>query len=252
MPKFTEATVFYMSLLALNVRISHNHPIQSSILTFIKKLNRKPISFYAVSKGDVILCGNRKYEIWWPPKELAEEETLTDIRNAIKIFEEAKEYDKQLNEIYTQIYKSYNDKNINEVYENEESNQRPLTEFNGEISEIVQKANDSLRKAANRLSIAFRQDDNILFLGDLESHEIKLVVHDLVLNNNIHYDNLISAHHGTHWHKSLLSVRCDNCLASLGQTMRKYIKHEYRKIATKFVRTDEWGDIRITKRNKVR
>ena len=98
----------------------------------------------------------------------------------------------------------------------------------------------------------FRQDDNILFLGDLESREINSVVTDLVNNNNIVYDILIAAHHGTHWHSSLNAIEVDICLVSIGQTLKKRIRYEYKTISNKLVRTDEWDDIVITKRNRVK
>jgi len=252
MPSFTEATNFFMCLLTMNIRISNNHPVQNTILDFVRRINRKRVNFRAVSKGDIVVCGNRKYEILWPPKELSEEEALTDIRRAINDFNEAKESDKRLGEIYHLVYNNYKDREINSENTIALNDQLPLSNFDGELSEIVKKANNSLRKAANRLSIAFRQDDNILFLGDLESHEINRVASDLVNNNNVFYDILIAAHHGTHWGRNLTSITADICLASIGQTLRKNIKHEYKSISNKLVRTDEWGDIRITKRNRIK
>lgn len=253
MPNFEEARLFFMSLFTMNIRISNNHPIQNTIFDYVRRLNRRPLNFIAVSKGDIVVCGNRKYEILWPPKELSEEDTLTDIRKAIRDFEEAKESDEQLNKIYQRVNHRYAEiENINQIETENTNDINELTEFSGELSEVVQKANNSLRKAANRLSIAFRQDDNILFLGDLESREINSVVTDLVNNNNIAYDILIAAHHGTHWHNSLEDIEVDICLASIGQTLKRHIKYEYKTISNKLVRTDEWDDIVITKRNRVK
>lgn len=253
MPTFTEAKQFFISLLTINIRVSNNHPIQHTILDYVRRLNRRPLNFKAVSKGDIVVCGKRKYEILWPPKELTEEEALTDIRNAIRDFNEAKESDEQLREIYQSVNRRYSEvENINQIETKNINDINELTEFDGELSEVVQKANKSLRKAANRLSIAFRQDDNILFLGDLESSEIKYVVDDLVSNKNVVYDILIAAHHGTHWHRSMEGISVDICLASIGQTLKSKIKYEYKSISNKLVRTDEWGDIIITKRNRIR
>lgn len=251
MPSFTESIYFFMCLLTMNIRISRHHPLQNTILDLVKRINRKPVNFRPVSKGDIIVCGNRKYEILWPPKVLTDEEVLTDIRRAVSDFEEAKKSDRRLEEIYHNIYNKYSERDINSVDIIEHSEPIPY-EFEGELSEIVKKANKSLRKAANRLSISFRQDDNILFLGDLEKHEIECVVSDLVHNHNICYDILIAAHHGTHWDSSITSIKAEICLASIGQTLRKHMKYEYKSISNKLVRTDEWGDIRITKRNRVK
>jgi beta-lactamase superfamily II metal-dependent hydrolase len=253
MPAFKESRQLMVCFLAMNIRISNNHPLQNTIFEYVRRLNKnkKPLKFKAVSKGDVIICGERKYEILWPPKKLTDKEALKDIRNAIKDFEEAKESDKKLSEIYQKISRRYAEtENIYNLETDNTDDNNSLTEFDGKLSEVVQKANKSLRKAANRLSIAFRQDDNILFLGDLERREIHSVVTDLKKNHNVVYDILIAAHHGTHWHRSLNSINADICLASIGKTLKRNIKDEYKGICNKLVRTDEWGDIKITKINR--
>ena len=252
MPSFKEDKVFFLCLLAMNIRISKNHPIQSTILSLVRKLNRKPLHFIPVAKGDIFVCGNRKYEILWPPRELKEEDILKVIKSAIKDFEKAKEADSTLKDIYRNVSLQYSESNINEVNERDVEIDFTEQETSEEVTEVIQKANTSLRKAANRLSVAFRQDDNILFLGDLEKKEINFVVDDLIKQNNTSYDILISSHHGTHWGNSLKSIHCDICLASIGSTLRSHIAYDYKDISNKFVRTDEWGDIRITRKHNIK
>lgn len=253
MPSFENDKKFYTALLAINIRVSNKHPLQNTIMSLIAQKNRSGnLQFIPVSKGDSFICGDSKYEILWPPKELKEDETKAAIKTAIKKFEEAMESDERLKEIYTDIYQNYQDKEINIADNKKTRGELPLTQFEDELSEIVQDANNSLRKAANRLSIAFRQDDNVLFLGDLEEEEIAIVVNELKEQKNEYYEILISAHHGTHWHDSLYKIKCDICLASLGgKTLRDCINYNYTKISNKFVRTDEWGDIRVASKQKI-
>jgi len=250
MPSFTDNKVFYFSLLAMNIRISSKFPIQGTILNILRKLNRKPLNFIPVAKDDIIILGSNKYEILWPPKELKEEETLIDIKRAIEDFEKAKESDPELNKIYKHIYEYFSDRDINEPDEFNYDFLQP--KISDEVNDLVKKANDSLRSAANRLSVDFRQDDNILFLGDLKEKEILLVVDELSKNHNTTYDILISAHHGTHWHNCLNSITCNICLASVGQRLRNNIVYDYKNISNKFIRTDEWGDIRVSQRLKLK
>ena len=252
MPCFEESKKFFLYLLTMNIRISNNHPVQYSIFNLVRKLNRGYIEFIPVSKGDIVVCDNRKYEILWPPKKIEDDETIQSIRTAINDFEKAKESDKDLDKIYQQVYSVYGDRNINTVYENPLDTNSETNEFDNNLSKTTKTASDSLRKAANRLSIAFRQDDNILFLGDLEEREIKSVVSDLKNDNNLVYDILIAPHHGTHWHDSLKSISCEFCLVSVGQKLRKHIKYNYLGISNKFVRTDEWGDILIESIKRIR
>lgn len=252
MPAFAESKEFFLCLLAMNIRISNNHPIQNSIFDLVRKLNRSHLDFIPISKGDIVVCDNRKYEILWPPKKIEDDETIQSIRNAIHDFEIAKESDSNLREIYQRVYSNYEDRDINTVIENQIDTDFQINEFNKDFSKIIQTANNSLRSAANRLSIAFRQDDNILFLGDLESKEIRSVVSNLKIDDNLVYDILIAPHHGTHWHNSLYSISCEICLASVGRKLRRYINYRYLDISEKFVRTDEWGDILIESNNRIK
>jgi ribonuclease BN (tRNA processing enzyme) len=250
MPIFQQRKIFFMCLLAINKRISNNHPIQYSILSLVKKLNHKPLQFIPVSKGDVISCGTHNYEILWPPKMLKDSETLKTISNAIEDFNEAKKVDKRLTEIYQRVNYEYIESDINSIRDLETMDSYP--DSNNDNLEIIKKANTSLRNAANRLSVAFRQADNVLFLGDLEKKEINAVIKDLAKKGNIYYDIVIAPHHGTHWSNSLNSIKSMFCLASSGDDMKKHIKNDYRNICEKFIRTDEWGDILIVKKLKIK
>jgi beta-lactamase superfamily II metal-dependent hydrolase len=248
MPKFADDRLFYFSLLAANIRLNNNHPIQSSILNHVQSINRKPISFIPLSQGEHFVYRNQKFEILWPPEELKEAETLKTIRIAIKDFEEAKETDSELREIYEGVVKKYKDRDINSVNKNEEVRKRERNYI--EPNKTLLNANDSLRKAANRLSIAFKQADNLLFLGDLEKKEIKSVINNLVSADDKYFEVLITPHHGTHWDDSLKSIKAKLCLVSVGTTLRKHVKYEFKEICNKMLRTDELGDI-IVKRKLV-
>ena len=247
MPVFLESKELYKMFIAMNIRISNNHPIQSTIMEYISSLNQNKISFHSVSRGDIITCGNTKYEILWPPKVLKEEETLKSIKNAIRDFNKALDGDTELSSIYERIKNKFSDRDFNEINIEESNENSELTDFTGKLSELTKKANSSLKSAANRLSIAFRQDDNLLFLGDLEKRELKSVVANLVNEKNTVYDVIIAAHHGTHWDDELLKLKCNICLASLGSKLNKYLKNEYKIISEKLIRTDDWGDINIKK-----
>ena len=45
--------------------------------------------------------------------------------------------------------------------------------------EVVKEANESLRQAANHLSLALFEDNRLLFLGDTENFQIKQIAEDL-------------------------------------------------------------------------
>ena len=101
-----------------------------------------------------------------------------EIVTAIKDFEEAIKEVEELGNIYNRI----KDLPLDTAREYGEEIRSKETKT---ISPIVQKANESLRGAANRLSIAFKQSDNLLFLGDLEAKEIGQVVKQLKKASNL-------------------------------------------------------------------
>ena len=248
MPKFSDSNTFFKYLLAMNIRISKNHPIQNFIFKTASKINNKPIKFIPVGMGDEIVCGNKKYNILWPPRELKEKETLKVIKDAINHFEIAKEKDKILNDIYESIEQLSFDNFDDNILEDS----LPTLEKNLVENKEVEMANKSLKKAANRLSIAFSQGENLLFLGDLEKKEINLVVNKLCNNNSNWFDIIISAHHGTHWGNELINLKTEIVLASVGITLKKHLSNNYKTISKKFINTHDWGNIKIVRKTKVK
>lgn len=257
MPKFKERDEFYYCLFAMNARVTKGHPIQNFVLNKVRVLNSRPINFQAVCKGEIHSIGHIKYEILWPPQEVTEESTLEPIRRAIKDFEEACKMDELLKTIYSEIkerplddffkeYEKRTDKESLTVKADEES-----VEIE-KVSDILDTANRSLRNAANRLSVAFKQNDRLLFLGDLEQEEIESVTKDLVSDGNTGFEIIVAAHHGTHWHDNLLKFQSDICIASVGGRLRTKIEPKYRSICDKFIKTDDWGDIFIIRKLRVR
>jgi len=251
MPKFIDSQKFYRCLFAMNSRLSLGTPLQNSILSIVNRISRRHVKYLPLGKGDKFICGGKEYEILWPPKELKEADTLKSINNAINDFEEARKEDYILDAIYNSISDEILQNNLAEILESEYTAIQNSNEINEEISQVIKSANKSLRSAANRLSIAFKQNDQILFLGDLESNEINQVVSQLEKQKYTYFEIIISAHHGTHWHDKLNSINSNFCLVSNGKKMRKFIKNQYINICKKFITTDHWGDIKIKTKYKI-
>jgi beta-lactamase superfamily II metal-dependent hydrolase len=253
-PKFKERDEFYYCLFAVNARVTKGHPIQNFVLNKVRLLNSQPINFVPVCKGEVHSIGHVDYEILWPPQEISEETALSEIRNAIKDFNDACEKDELLKNIYSEI-KKYSLEDYFKNYEERSERGKSMTDDiyieeekkieQEKMSETIDKANKSLRSAANRLSVAFRQSDRLLFLGDLEEEEIEAVTIELIKGKKTSYEIIIAAHHGTHWHDNLLKFNSHLCLASVGQRLRSKIEPKYRLLCNKFLKTDDLGDIFI-------
>ena len=260
MPKFKDRDEFYYCLFAMNARITKGHPIQNFVLNKVRLLNSHPINFVPVCKGEVHSIGHVDYEILWPPKEISEETTLSVIRNAIKDFNDACEKDELLKNIYNET-KEYSLENYFKNYEKRFDEKKSITDDsfidekeieNEKISDTIDKANKSLRSAANRLSVAFRQSDRLLFLGDLEEEEIETVTSELIKDKKTSFETIIAAHHGTHWHDNLMKFNSHLCLASVGQRLRSKIEPKYRRLCNKFLKTDDLGDIVVKRKIRIR
>jgi hypothetical protein len=110
----------------------------------------------------------------------------------------------------------------------------------------VDRVNKLLRDAANHFSIAFHEDNRLLFLGDLESKEIESVAAELGKKRRTHFYTTITAHHGTHWHNTLSNVHTVYAISSVGSHRIANLKHEYKGIARRSLVTYANGDIHLS------
>ena len=255
--------------------ITEGKSLIENILFLLYKQGTKNFTVRFVSKGDTIVYGKRKYEIVWPPKQLDEKDVIKDVRAAIDayeklaqespIFKQAENVSLKIQYLFGQLA----DMNNQQVFEKRESPDDTIRDIDSTLlqltlelhdsskeenlldnKQLIKEINDKLRKAANHLSIAFRQEDNILFLGDLEPNELKIICEELDANKQTHYDILIAPHHGTHWDDKMKQLKCDYALASIGHSLVHNIKQEELSTISKcFLRTDCYGAVNIHKKN---
>ena len=190
-----------------------------------------------------------------PPKTIDDKKTLSSIKRAITDFEKALEEDEEVRRVYNRIkeeevFGNYFEEQgeIREEKEYLEENNRyvPIYEKR-KLPEAVRKANSSLLKAANHLSLALFEDNRFLFLGDAESHEIKQIVDDLKSKGRTIFSILITPHHGTHWHDNLRQIRCTNSITSNGKKLCSRMRQEIKMLPGSSFATFANGDIVLPK-----
>ena len=120
---------------------------------------------------------------------------------------------------------------------------KPLLIEREDIPDATKKANESLRRAANRLSLAFRIDSQLLFLGDLESKEINTVVNNLEAEQRLRFPIMLTPHHGTHWGKEMQKLAVDVAASSVGKKLFKKVKPDYKCIADHHLITYTEGEV---------
>lgn len=225
----------------------------------LQQLNQKHFSYAPLFKGDTFEHQGKKYEVIWPLRVIEEAETIAKIKTAIKDFEDAKNPElNKLAEKYKEIAEKYarNDENTDEKkceYPNDSMQQAELNSeiineaTNREIDNPIQKANKSLRAAANDLSLAFKSTDNdLLFMGDLETNQINILCDELSDEN---FKVFVTPHHGTHAGVKMKKISSKIALSSVGgkKLYSGYLKNKYLKyVSHHLYNTEKDGCLRVS------
>lgn len=250
-PEFKEKEKFLCNLLAINLRVFGNETgvMEYDFLRAISRINDTSFRYRAVSKGDKISVNGSIFEVLWPPLSIEDKKTLSIVRQALKDFEKAMEEDKETRELYHRVkeegvFRDYFKEQGERSKHNEYNNGHVHEEYERmKLPEVVKKANESLRKAANHLSLALFEDNRFLFLGDIENHEIKQIVKDLKSRRRENFYIFITPHHGTHWHNSLREIRSIYSITSNGSKLCSKMKPYFKEISKRSLATYANGDI---------
>lgn len=207
---------------------------EADLLRLFQRLNTRPFSYRALSKGDRLQVADCTVDVLWPPRTIDEEGTLKVIRTAITKFRRALEEDTRLQQIYyvvSNMGMRVLEENISdmEALPVEESRRFEPT---AALSQNVLDALAAQRSAANHLSLSFRIHDRLLVLGDLEKNQIGEVIRDIAASGPTRFDYLLTPHHGTHWHDELNNVKAQWAVSSAGPRLTPKIKMQYKQIAT--------------------
>jgi len=254
-PEFTERPRFALCLFAISERVlgGVTGSMELDFLNLLSRINRVPFTYRALSAGDMFEFSGSVFNVLWPPRTISNEATIKVIRKAIDDFDAAIEEDPGLRDIYEGIQeggilRSYLGEQEGERTFESHSEMPEITERKPRLQElpaITIRANESLRAAANHFSLAFREDNHLLFLGDLEKHELKQVVAGLSAEHIHRFHLMITPHHGTHWHASLSNLECFAALSTVGPKLFKHLCSEYKQITEQWYVTHLNGTIHI-------
>ena len=270
LPRFPEMHngKIIIQLFILNAIIQKN-VLFLYVLQLILNNSSNSVQIRLLSQKDTFYHNERKYEVLWPPRTFkqADYRDLTKCtQDVIDEFEKLKKKNKKLEKIYESLKDGdfriedengviffKDEKHVNIIKKLFEDNSLQDSEIESiTLSNEYKNFNNKLQQAANRLSIAFRQEDNVLFLGDLEAFELNKVSKDLKKRELVYYDTLIAAHHGTHWGNDLQKIKCENCLISVGGLRNSKVKDKYRTISSRIYSTFYLKDIIISNEKNLR
>ena len=176
-----------------------------------------------------------EFRVLWPPFLIPDEKVHPDIYKVLSAFNLAIDRHPDLRTLYNRVKEEglwNKKKNREEEWrEEEEEKEIYLKKKRGgrkkNIPEEIKNANTLLKKAANRMSLSFRLNEKLLFLGDLESEEIETVTKSLCNEYERSYEYIITAHHGTHSHSNVNLLNCETALTSVGERLFTHLKQEY-------------------------
>jgi beta-lactamase superfamily II metal-dependent hydrolase len=253
LPEFDDRSLFMRYLLAMNQRVlgGVSGSMEMDFLNLLARVNSRPFKHRSLSAGDSFIVEGSKFRVLWPPKVIRRNDTIRQIKNAISDFNSALEEDEILKTIYEEleneriIWPYLDDKRGRDVIEarNEADDLFRMDFARHKLPEATNRANKSLRKAANHFSLAFHEDNRLLFLGDSENYELSQVVKKLKRKRAIYFQVFITPHHGTHWHVSLNDLKCFSALCSVGSKLFKNLRPEYKEIAEECYATFFSGDV---------
>jgi beta-lactamase superfamily II metal-dependent hydrolase len=253
-PRFSDRDQFIRCLFAVNERIlgGVSGSMEMDFLNLLSRVSEFSFTYRALSAGDTFGFSGSLFHVLWPPRTISYVATLKVIRRAIEDFNAAIEEDRDLRI----IYEGMEDREARQVYSGEQEEDHHYQPRRGmravtarpplkDLPLTTIRAIKSLRAAANHFSLAFREDNRLLFLGDLENHELNQVTTTLDTEGIHRFNLLITPHHGTHWHSSLSKLECFTALSTVGPRLFRRLRAEYKEIAEQWFVTHLTGDIRI-------
>jgi len=226
--------------------------MEYDFLRAIRRINRglKPRK-RSLSRGNTVNINGSLFEVLWPPLTLDDKRIQTDVKKALEDFNKAKEKDALTQRLYDRV----SEEGVFEEYLEEDNNEKE-TELHNEIEvhkqecrrelpAVIVKANESLKRAANHLSLALFEDNRFLFFGDTQSYEISHIVDYLDSRGRKNFYVIVTSHHGTVWTRRLQEIKATYSLSSNGSKLCSKFKPWFKNISKISLATHVNGDIEI-------
>lgn len=249
-PAFKDREEFAVCLFTMNCRLLGKKTglMEIDFLNAVGRINTMDFKYESLHSGKTVHLNGSTLRILWPPCTIDNGKTLSVIDRALDDFKRAIEKDEETRKLYYKV----KDKGTFRVYLREQGEASPSDGFVRKhassscpikLPRVVERANQSLRKAANHLSLAFLEDGRFLFLGDTEAWEIRRIVGDLQSRDENNFQVFITPHHGTHWSESLRKLKCVYSVTS--NSNRQVLKSYFCDISKRVIATSSCGDIEM-------
>jgi beta-lactamase superfamily II metal-dependent hydrolase len=252
-PRVPSGKEFMYALLTMNIRLLGD---QTGIAGYelsklITKLNGgSALKIQTIFQGDRINIGNSVFTVLWPPRDLSAYHSISvDIIRAVRVFEEAISHDEPTRRWYDFVKKN----SLIEQNNGDEQDQQKidlelpeqLPEFGiRRLPPAVERANWALRRAANRISLCFCEEQgDFISWGDLRALEIRYVIDYCLANALQTFGILVTPHHGTRWSQHFKKIRCERAVSSCGKKLFPSVISRYKEISKAHYVTWITGDV---------
>lgn len=268
-PQFPQQRDTFIALMTVNARVLGRRTgvAEYEFLQTIASMNDRDLHFRAVTQGDLVAVGGAQFEILWPPRVLPNREDVrARIRHALDMFNRAVDQDPQTRELYERVEHEGMFERVQVEgagvlhpatdnhraaaqradWRDEDEAEDGNDQEERELPQVVRDASEALRHAANDFSIAARNVRNsFVFMGDLEEDELPDVVNLLAKRGCLAPDYVVTPHHGTHWHDTLLSLHATNSLTSNGPRWAHKWQPLHKRTAVRTLATHVDGDLSV-------
>jgi len=258
LPEFPKNDEFLHKLVVLELMTygATSGSIEYDFLESICRLNHsRSIDYLPLYEGVEENINGTKIEVLSPPHSITDIFFTDKIKELISRFNQLLDEDDRLRARYDDVYgselvwKYMNQKE--DTYERRTKYGDPNSDYKEAyfendkgISDEIKILNKEFREAANRISLAFKINNEFLFLGDLEKNELRRVMNKL--DGYYNYIILLNPHHGTHWQKNMNRLRVDYSISSVGHGLISKFEQNYKSISNKTLSTYCNGDIFIS------
>ena len=248
-PEFLARLMAYSSL-----DPSHG-PLDIDLVTRLRRIY-PGLRLRLVSRGARFNAADTQWKVLWPKASVSlGQRGLTDVKNAIKAYDEAAEKDERLRERLDQIRDNeLFEKLVESIVEPRAEEESPTDETRPDESglpdemekdggKLLTRAGTLLGKAANHLSLVAVSREHILLTGDASRQAMK----QALKNDCYECSVVVTPHHGGAGHvpdavenSTLIS---DVWVSSTGGSLSSKVWDGYDKLSGRHFRTDYGGNV---------
>ena len=220
----------------------------NDLLNLIGIKNKNDLFYRSLKQGDIINFNHKKMNVIWPPQTITNKQVLKTLSKSIEKINDVISSNDELQILWDNFDRNSNTESEIYVKKVKEYSKKAINIDKSVLSSFAKSIHD----ITNRFSVCLFEKENFLFLGDLESNEIRECILYLKKNykiNQIKY--LITAHHGTHWNQILLDIHAKKVITSNGEKMVVHFDDQYKLIGDKSYSTFQNGSLIFKRKNYI-